>query len=223
MTQELRVIPMPDAECVLQVVVLADGDYPTGRVAVDLLARAAKVVCCDGAARGFVERGGTPYAIVGDCDSLGGELSTRFAGIVHCDTDQETNDLTKAVRFCISRGMCDITVLGATGRREDHTLANISLLVDYAQEAAVRMVTDTGVFDPICTDTLFESFPGQQASIFTLSPETLVTTIDLKYPLNRASLSGWWRGTLNQSPGRRFGFATTGPAIVYRQFPETSK
>ena len=214
-------IAMPGVDDIPQVVVLADGDYPSGKVAAALLANAWRVVCCDGAAREFIARGGVPYAIVGDCDSIGEELQRRFAEITHCDHDQETNDLTKTVRFCLREGLREITILGATGRREDHTIANISLLVDYAREgAAVRIVTDTGVFDPIFTDTMFASCPGQQISIFTLSPDTLITTVDLRYPLPRASLPGWWCGTLNQSSGHRFGFRTTGPAIVYRQFSE---
>ncbi len=212
---------MPSEHDSPEVVVLADGDYPSGRVASALLANAKKVVCCDGAAREFVARSGTPFAIVGDCDSIGVELQRRFAGITHCDPDQETNDLTKAVRFCTGRGLRDITILGATGRREDHTLANISLLVDYMLEGAVvRMVTDTGVFDPILSDTMFRSYPGQQTSIFVLSPDTLISTVDLRYPLHRASLPGWWCGSLNQSHGDRFGFRATGAAIVYRQFPK---
>lgn len=214
---------MPAADDTPAVVVLADGDYPSGRVAAALLARAVRVVCCDGAAREFVARGGVPYAIVGDCDSAGEELLLRFAGITHRDGDQETNDLTKAVRFCVGHGLRDITILGATGRREDHTLANVSLLVDYAREATVRMVTDTGVFDPIFTDTMFASYPGQQVSVFVLSPDTLITTVGLRYPLDRARMPAWWCGSLNQSLGTGFGFRTTGPTIVYRQFPEPPK
>lgn len=223
MNSNIPEIAMPDVDDSPLVVVLAGGDYPSGRVAAALLAKAVRVVCCDGAAREFVMRGGVPYAIVGDCDSLGEELRQRFADITHCDYDQETNDLTKAVRFCVDRDMREITILGATGRREDHTLANISLLVDYAREAIVRMVTDTGVFNPIFTDTMFASYPGQQTSIFVLSPDTLITTVDLRYPLYRSPMPGWWRGSLNQSHGQRFGFRTTGPAIVYRQFSEPPK
>lgn len=200
-------------------VVLADGDFPTGPVAAALLGNARSVVCCDGAAGNLVAHGGAPAAVVGDCDSLAPELRTRFAGILHCDSDQETNDLTKAVRYCAAHGMHEIVILGATGKREDHMLGNISLLVDYMLDGlSVRMVTDHGVFDPIAGEAFFESFPGQQVSIFALSPQTLVTTVDLMYPLRDAPLPGWWRGTLNQALGHRFGFRTTGPAIVFRVF-----
>lgn len=200
-------------------VILADGSYPAGRVAAALLTNAARVICCDGAADEFAARGGVPVAIAGDCDSMSDETRRRFAAIIHCDHDQETNDLTKAVRLCLARGWQRLTILGATGGREDHTLGNISLLVDYAALGAeVRMVTDTGVFTPINADSTFESWAGQQVSIFTLASDTLITTAGLLYPLVREPLGGWWRGTLNESDGARFSILTTGPAIIYRRF-----
>ena len=48
--------------------------------------------------------------------------------IVHV-TEQETNDLNKAFRYCLANGWTDIVILGATGKREDHTLGNIGLLM----------------------------------------------------------------------------------------------
>ncbi len=229
------------------IVILADGSYPSGAEALSILDSAERVVCCDGAACEYVTRGGTPYAIVGDCDSLPEELSVRFSDIVYRDSGQETNDLTKAVRFCFARGFTDITILGATGRREDHTLGNISLLIDYCareidesvrkrvpgldgyftdtmaigaqtpeQKYRMRMVTDYGIFEPIFGDTFFESFEGEQISIFTFSPQTLITTVNLAFPLEKASLTAWWQGSLNESLGAEFGIRTTGPTIIYR-------
>lgn len=233
------------------VVILSNGGYPSGEAALSILAGAEYVVCCDGAAHEFVARGGTPYAIVGDCDSLSPELMSRFSDIIHRDIDQETNDLTKSVRFCLVHGFDDITILGATGRREDHTLGNISLLIDYCvqqidesvrkripalngyfgggpgsadasgKRIEVRMVTDYGIFEPIFGDTFFKSRKGEQISIFTLSPQTLITTVNLAYPLVEASLTGWWQGTVNESLGAEFGVRTTGPTIIYRLFGDS--
>ena len=200
-------------------VILAGGSYPSGRVAAALLAHAARVVCCDGAVDGFAARGGVPEAVVGDCDSISDGMRRRFADIIHCDPDQETNDLTKAVRLCLARGWRHLTILGATGGREDHALGNISLLADYTADGIdAQMVTDTGVFTAVSTDATFESYAGQQVSIFTLASDTLITTVGLRYPLVRAPLAGWWRGTLNESEGARFTILTTGPAIIYRRF-----
>lgn len=199
------------------IVILADGDFPSGAEALEALWGGERVVCCDGAAREFTARGGVPLAIVGDCDSLPPELLARHADIVYRDPNQQTNDLTKAVRWCMERGFSDITILGATGRREDHTLGNISLLADYAQ-LSIRMLTDHGVFTPILGDTLFDSFKGQQVSIFTLSHETHITTEGLRWPLADAPLTSWWQGTLNESLGEKFTIKTTGPAIIFTVF-----
>lgn len=210
---------LPDKSYSPDFVVLANGEYPAAEPALSILAGASRVVCCDGAAKEYVSRGGTPYAIVGDCDSLPTDMRERYAAILHTDSDQETNDLTKAVMFCIAEGAKDIAILGATGRREDHTLGNIGLLADYATLASVKLITDWGVFDPITESSRFESFPRQQVSIFCPDPAVKVTTVDLKYPLHEANLTAWWQGTLNEATGGSFGFDIEGgTAIVFRTF-----
>ena len=214
----MNMILLPTKKERPEVVVLADGDYPSGAVAASLLANAGRVVCCDGATAAYVERGGTPAAIVGDCDSLSGELRARYSDILHPIAEQDSNDLSKAVRFCAGHGMRDITILGATGKREDHTLGNVSLLADYLEEGlTVRMVTDYGVFDPIRDDAVFESFPGQQVSIFSFEPSAPVSGENLVYILP-PGLRAWWQGTLNESLSDRFTVRTKTPAVVFRVF-----
>lgn len=214
-----KILRMPSVGDCSEIVILADGDYPSSDIAASVLStasRSGRVVCCDGAAMEYIARGGHPYAIVGDCDSIDESFRKGFLSILHCDPDQETNDLTKAVKFCVGQGIRNITILGATGKREDHTIANVSLLADYMRQVTVRMITDSGVFDPVVGHTRFESFEGQQVSIFTFSPDTLLTTENLAYPLHEAPLSRWWQGSLNRSEGSEFGLHTTGAAIVYR-------
>lgn len=216
-----NILRLPNAIEAVPVVVLADGNYPTGKIALSFLERAEKVVCCDGAAKIFIQKGGKPYAIVGDCDSLPQDYFTTYKDIIHKDTDQETNDLTKSIYFCISQGFKDITILGATGKREDHTIGNISLLSDYTsipELDSVRIVTDRGIMNAISKDTVFECVEGEQVSIFCLDPATKITTADLLYPLTDANLTAWWQGTLNQCLGKTFGIKTNGKTIVYRLF-----
>ena len=102
-------------------VILANGLFPTAEEPLRLLREARYVVCCDGAACHWLQCD----AIVGDGDSVPEELRNRLIQI----DEQEDNDLTKATRYCLSKGMRRIVYLGATGRREDHTLGNISLIV----------------------------------------------------------------------------------------------
>jgi thiamine pyrophosphokinase len=181
-----------------------------------LLQQAGYVVCCDGAANEYVRRGFIPDAIVGDGDSISEETKIRFANIIHKDADQETNDQTKAVEFCISQGKKSIFIVGATGKREDHTLGNISLLMEYAKKVHVQSVTNYGVFTPACGDATFDCLLGGQVSIFNFG-STQMRADGLEYPLRR--FTNWWQGTLNRSLGDRFAIYANGAYLVFRAFP----
>ncbi len=199
-------------------VILANGAFPQHPVPVSFLQTALRIVCCDGATEALLRYGLEPQYIVGDLDSLSEEIEQRYGDILHHDPDQEINDLTKAVRFCIKNGWTDITILGATGKREDHSLGNISLLADYAEIADVQMITDYGVFMPVLQSARFESFPGQQVSIFSLTPDTVFTFRGLKYLLIGKKISSWWQGSLNEACGNEFDIDTDkGKALVFRE------
>jgi len=199
-------------------VILANGTFPGHPVPLSFLNKASCIICCDGATENLLEHGLAPDFIVGDLDSLSPTLQHRFSHCIHHDPDQNTNDLTKAVYFCIQRKWDEITILGATGKREDHSIGNISLLVDYAVNVKVQLITDYGVFLPLLKSERFESFAGQQVSIFSLTPETIFTFHGLKYPLTKQTISSWWQGTLNEALGKEFCIEMDkGKALVFRQ------
>jgi len=202
-------------------VILADGSFPVHEIPLGFLRNASRIICCDGAARSLLAFGIEPFAIVGDCDSLNQEIFDRYGERIFKDTDQESNDLTKAVRWCSERGYKDIVIIGATGKREDHTIGNISLLAEYAQFMNVKMITDTGVFYPVIEDSKFDSSPGQQVSIFSIIPETEITSSGLLYPLNRRKLKNWWEATLNEATGDYFELKfEDGQVIVFLKYKE---
>jgi len=202
-----------------ETVILADGSFPVHEIPLGFLRSASHIICCDGAARSLINFGLEPFAIVGDCDSLNPEILNRYKDRIFKDTEQENNDLTKAVRWCSERGYDDIVILGATGKREDHTIGNISLLAEYAQFINVKMITDTGIFYPVAKSGKFESSPGQQVSIFSISPETEITSSGLLYPLNRRRLKNWWEATLNEATGDYFELKfEKGQVIVFMEF-----
>jgi len=187
----------------------------------NLLRKAENIVCCDGSAQKILDFGIEPDYIVGDLDGLSVELKQHFALKIIQNPDQETNDLTKAVEFCISKNWKQIAILGATGLREDHTLGNISLLCDYKKRLDdVVMVSDFGIFTPILETTIFNSYPEQQISVFSLHPETKLTFKGLKYPVTNQSFASWWQGTLNATIGDSFEIVLhdKGNVIVYVAF-----
>jgi thiamine pyrophosphokinase len=201
------------------IVIVADGTFPQHKIPLGYLKSAKKIICCDGSAQNLILYGLQPDAIVGDMDSLSEELANRFADRIYLDENQDTNDLTKAVSWCCNMGYKDIVIIGATGKREDHTLGNISLLAEYIKEVNVVMVTDTGILRPLLKGSVIPGFAGQQVSIFSIDPDTEVTSHGLKYPLNRTKISNWWFATLNEVLGDSFSLEfDAGRVIVYLKY-----
>jgi thiamine pyrophosphokinase len=209
---------MNDFQSESYTVIVADGTFPQHEIPLGYLKNAKRIICCDGSTENLLLYGMLPDAIVGDLDSLTDELISRFADRIFLDENQDTNDLTKAVSWCSEMGFKDIVILGATGKREDHTIGNISLLAEYVKDMNVIMITDTGALIPFLKSSEISSYPGQQVSIFSIDPETEVTSHGLRYPLKRTKISNWWCATLNESPGETFSLEFEGRIIVYLKF-----
>lgn len=202
-----------------EAVVIADGQFPQSESVLELIRDAGEVICCDGAVRKALANGFTPDYIVGDLDSLDEKYKVQFADRLYPIPEQDTNDLTKAVRFTRSKGIKSLLIVGATGLREDHTLGNISLLAQYSELFdRVEMVSDYGIFTSISKTTELESFPGQQISIFSLTPHYPIKTYGLKYPVENRCFSFWWEGTLNEALAESFTVEIqgSGSLIIYK-------
>jgi thiamine pyrophosphokinase len=204
-----------------ETVILANGKFPDHPVPLGCLLNAKRIICCDGAADSLIDFGLVPFAIVGDCDSVNKKILEKYQDRIFRDNDQETNDLTKAVIWSFRSGYNNFVILGATGKREDHTLGNISLLIEYASFSTVKMVTDAGIFSPLLESCKMLSEKGQQISVFSIDPNTEITSSGLKYKLDKKKLSNWWTATLNEALGDSFTLEFNhGQVIVYLKFPE---
>lgn len=190
-------------------VILAAGEFPRrGGVAWNLLANSRLVVACDSAADAYRRRfGKSADYIVGDMDSV---RSVGSAEVVR-DTDQNTNDLTKAIEFCRSRGWRDIVIVGATGKREDHSIGNVFRALD----AMVPVVTDYGVFHPFVGKAMFGTAAGAAVSVFAPYPGTKMTSRGLVWPLDEVAFENLYVATLNRASAKRITLTTTRPACVF--------
>lgn len=195
-------------------IILADGSFPVHNIPVEYLRKAQRIICCDGSADQLIKAGFIPEAIVGDLDSVSAKVAEEYSDRLFPDREQETNDLTKAVRWCIERDHKDLVILGATGKREDHTIGNISLLAEYAREVEVMMVTDSGILRPYLKSCIIRAIPGQQISIFSINHETEITSVGLRYPLIRKKLLNWWEATLNEAAGEIVELKFEGGVII---------
>ncbi len=220
------------------VVIVANGTFPTHPVPLALLQEAQHIVACDGAIAHLSAHPTPHLAIIGDGDSVPAEYRHLLIKV----DEQEDNDLTKATRYCIDRcrrfaarplvacyrrdaripdSSPRIAYLGCTGGREDHTLGNISLLMRYYREMGVegRMFTDEGIFTPAHGDRTFSSFSGQQVSIFNFGCTRLVSK-GLKW--DSYAYQEWWQGTLNEAVGNSFTLSADGYYLVFQTYGQKS-
>ena len=191
------------------VVIVANGEFPTHPIPLEVLEHARHIVACDGA----ISHVPQAEAVVGDGDSVPAEYHNRLFQI----DEQEDNDLTKATRYCLNKGWKRIAYLGCTGLREDHTLGNIGLLMRYYRKMGVEgiMFTDYGFFTPAYGNRTFQSEKGKQVSIFNFGCRQL-TSEGLRW--NSYAYDEWWQGTLNEALGDSFSFAADSYYLVYQTY-----
>ena len=195
-------------------VILANGDFPRkGGAAWKLLAAAKRVVCCDGAADAYRRRFRKwPAVIIGDLDSIPRHfLLSPFSFLLVRNADQNTNDLEKAISYCAAQGWRNPVIVGATGKREDHTLGNVFRALDCGCE----IVTDLGRFVPVCGKASFKVRKGAAVSVFAPDPKTRMTSKGLEWPLDDVRFRNLYCATLNRATGKRVMLTATKPVSVF--------
>ena len=184
--------------------VVANGEAPASELSVRLLRKMKRVICCDGALQKLLSVNIVPDVVVGDGDSLDCEELMRHKIPYHADKSEEYNDLQKALKYCQKEGYNDVLLFGCGGLREDHFIANLSILAMYSEKMHLTMLTEHGVFNVMCGTATLRSLPGMQVSVFARSPHTKLSFTGLKYPVNNRSFAWLWEGSLNEAMGDEF-------------------
>lgn len=183
-------------------VILCDGELPDADVISSELCHNSLFIAADGGADRARELKLIPDVIIGDLDSFSG-FADKATQIIH-DPDQETNDLEKALKLALDHPCSHIAVFGATGKRIDHTLKNLSVLLQFDSRFESLQFLDRYSRIFLIHSPFREDFPPSTSlSLFPLSGEvTCITTSGLRYPLRNETLRNGERdGTSNETIG----------------------
>lgn len=203
--------------------VLANGAFPQAPAPLTLIDRWAegqdgyRLTCCDGAVNKLRQYTATlPDAVIGDLDSVSPGLKALLQGRIHHFLDQDTNDLTKTFRHLHrEQGRQAITLLGASGGREDHFLANLALLTNYAELVEeLVMLTDEGYFLLITEPSRIDVLPGQQVSVFNFR-QSPISLQGVRWPLEDYTLPQLWCGSLNCALETVIEVKTSTPILLF--------
>ncbi len=199
-------------------IIVANGEFPSHPSSLLLLKNAKKIICCDGAISHLEKLKIVPTIIIGDGDSMSSLQRLKYKKIWMENKNIDYSDLHKSICYCIDAGEKKVAIIGGGGLREDHQLANFSMLLTYGNRIHLIMVTNFGIFTPIFSTATLSSFIGQQISVFNFSKSPL-TFEKLKYPVENKSFEYFWEGSLNEALDTNFTIHfLEGKVLVFQVF-----
>ena len=211
-------------------VIVGNGQFPKKEYPLYLLESADYVVCCDGALDTYLRHFSgrnlrRPDVVVGDMDSLSKKTAERFRDIAVKIDEQETNDQSKAFHYILEHfpDVDTIHILGATGKREDHTIGNLSLLMEYAREMRRQdggrtvfwdMVSDWSTAFAITDTCTLDVGEGRSVSIICPDNSLNIKSEGLVWPTDNVVFDNLWQATLNRASADRISLTFSHPSIA---------
>ncbi len=195
-----------------RVLILANGDPPSNSLAIKIANASDLIVAVDGAIYSADSLQITPDILTGDFDSVDlDSIRQHYPLISMIETpDQEKADLEKAIDFVVKMGATSITVIGATGGRMDHTMANVTMLMNSTVPVifeddfgSMQYLKPNAVEPETATILAIEGAVGDTISLVTFEVDTTVSVSGAGWPLNHAHLLPGTRGISNISTTNR--------------------
>ena len=169
--------------------ILANGKSPDKRLFQKHIASADWFICADGGANTAVRLGCTPDLIIGDLDSIEQKTLAVFKNInVKKVKDQNSTDLEKALKAAIQKGYKEIVVAGATGKRLDHAIGNLSALAKFSNKAHITFIDGLGKYIAVRLSIKLNLPAGTVISLLPLSRCSGIVTKGLKWNLKNEAL-----------------------------------
>ncbi len=183
----------------MKTLILCDGEPPAPQLFAECREWADFFIAADGGGNIAHSFDSLPDIVIGDLDSF--EQPESHSYEIVFDPDQETNDLEKALNRALKEESDDVVVLGATGKRLDQTLKNLSVLKQFNEKFENLLYKDN-FGDTFLLPNSFskEIKAGTPVSLFPLSGKvTGIKTEGLKYPLdNEKLMNGVRDGSSNE-------------------------
>ena len=211
-------------------VIVGNGQFPKKEYPLYPLESADYVVCCDGALDTYLRHFSgrnlrRPDVVIGDMDSLSKKTAERFRDIAVKIDEQETNDQSKAFHYILEHfpDVDTIHILGATGKREDHTIGNLSLLMEYAREmrrqdcgrtVSVDIVSDWSTAFAITDSCTLDVGEGRSVSIICPDNSLNIKSEGLVWPTDNVVFDNLWQTTLNRASADRISLTFSHPSIA---------
>ena len=197
----------------LPIVILANGELPAHKKPISIIESSGTIICTDGAIKNAIALGRKPQIVIGDMDSISLDPIPDEINYIK-STNQNSTDLEKTLDWCLSNNIESVTLLGLTGKREDHTISNFAIMADYVDKLNLLAFTDYHEIQPISKYQEFNCIPKSTVSIITISGKPIVSTEGLYYPLKNEPFQNSGKGISNISKEEKFNIKVYGGVVL---------
>jgi len=181
----------------MRCVLLTGGTVDNLQWLAGMLAQADQLICVDSGAEHAVALGFVPQVVVGDMDSIDPTLLASFQRQEVCikkyPAEKDDTDTALGLAEALASHPDEIIILGATGTRFDHTLANVHLLrVALEHQVLTRIVNEVNEISLVAPQqpAVVEGAPGAVFSLLPLTEKvTGVCVKGARWPLQDATFS----------------------------------
>jgi thiamine pyrophosphokinase len=181
----------------MRAVIVTGGSMSDTELIRKYLAEDSILIACDSGLNYVFAEGLVPDIILGDFDSVNREILSFYKAkgceAVTYPVKKDNTDTELGIFEAEKRGADDIVLLGASGTRLDHTIANIQLLVPLGEKGIrARLADEHNIIEPITSKhTLRLDAPtGSYVSLLPLTQRVCgVTAYGLEYPLDNVDIA----------------------------------
>lgn len=174
---------------------IANGEACSTELLEELLEWSPTVLVLDGAIERVLAKGIKVDILLGDFDSNPMDLEQLKENqypiqIIHTP-DQEKTDLEKGIEHLIQLGYPAVNIVWATGKRMDHTIANVTNIAKYKETIKIVMLDDHSKITPLLpSPSVFEKWytAGTSISLIPIAEANGIISSNLLYPLQEESL-----------------------------------
>ncbi len=152
------------------------------------------ILCADGGIEHLIKLKVVPDLVLGDFDSISKSgldyINKNNIPIFRFPSIKDDTDTALALDYLLDKGFDEITFMGVTGTRMDHTMANILLLSTLLERGIKgKIVDDNNIIQLIDKYLEIEYMEGSFISIIPINEDGLVVSLEgFFYNLDRETI-----------------------------------
>ena len=148
------------------------------------------VICADGGLEKAENLKLIPNIIIGDLDSVNKIVLKKYLDmnieLIKYPAEKNYTDMELAIEYAVEKQFKDIVLIGASGSRLDHTMANIMLIERYFKIGIkIKIIDNNNYIQIVTSNMVINNKKDYYVSIVPITDIIVgITLVGFKYPLN---------------------------------------